>query len=313
MIKDFPIFPERASTFAWQVDSLYFLLVGLTLFFSVSIFATIIFFVIKYRRRSPDEQPRQIHGSLPLELIWSIIPLFMVVGMFALGADVYFRMSRTPSDPLDIYVVGKQWMWKIQHPEGKREINELHVPLGQPVRLTMTSEDVIHSFFVPAFRVKKDVVPGRYNTLWFEATKTGEFPLYCAEYCGTQHSGMIGTIVVMEPGDYQNWLMGGATGGESMSQAGERQFQLLGCQTCHKAASTGRGPSLVGVFGKSIEMENGATIVADEPYLRESILNPMAKVVAGYKPIMNPYQGQISETTLLQLISHIKSLSAEDK
>ena len=309
MSSEFSVYPTPASTIAWQVDGIFFLLVFLSLIFTVGIFAVIVYFSIKYRRRSEDEQPRQIHGSLPLELAWSIIPLFIALGVFALGADVFFRMYRSPADPMDIYVVGKQWMWKIQHPQGKREINELHVPLGQTVQLTMTSEDVIHSFFIPAFRVKKDVVPGRYTTLWFEATKLGEFHLFCAEYCGTQHSTMIGKVTVMEPIDYQNWLSGGAASGESMVEAGERQFQLLGCQTCHKAEDIGRGPSLLGVFGKPVKLESGEEVMVDEAYVRESILNPTASIVAGYKPIMTPYQGQISEATLLQIIAYIKSLS----
>jgi len=216
-------------------------------------------------------------------------------------------MKRSPANTIDIYVVGKQWMWKIQHPEGKREINELHIPIGQPVQLTMASEDVIHSFYIPAFRTKKDVVPGRYTTLWFEANKLGEYHLFCAEYCGTQHSTMIGKVTVMEPDAYQNWLSGGI-GGETMVQAGERQFQQLGCHTCHKEVSGGRGPSLVGVYGKPVQLDNGGTVTADEAYVRESILNPQAKIVHGFKPIMPTFQGQINEETLIQILTYIQSL-----
>ena len=305
---EFPLFPAQASTIAWQVDALYAFLQALTVLFCLIVFGMVIIFAIKYRRRSEDEQPEQNHGSLVLELSWTIIPLFLSLFVFLLGADVFFRLQRPPSDPLEIYAVGKQWMWKIQHESGKREINTLHVPKGQPVRLTMTSEDVIHDFFIPAFRVKNDVLPGRYTTLWFEATQTGEFHLFCAEYCGTQHSGMIGKVIVLEPADYHDWLMG-ASSGESMVEAGERQFQQLGCETCHKSMATGRGPSLVGIYDKPVTLSNGQEIVVDSDYIRESILQPQAKIVAGYEPIMPIFEGQVSEQSLLQITSYIKSLS----
>ena len=307
MSSEFQLLPEMASTFAWQIDLLYIVMVILTVIFTIGILAAIAYFCIKYRRRSDDERPKPIHGSLFLELTWSIIPLIIALGVFVVGADIYFRMYRSPADPIDIYVVGKQWMWKIQHPEGKREINELHVPLGQPVQLTMASEDVIHSFYIPAFRTKKDVVPGRYTTLWFEATKVGEYHLFCAEYCGTQHSTMIGKVTVMEQEDYQQWLSGGVSG-ETMVQAGERQFKQLGCNTCHKGVSGGRGPTLVGVYGKPVQMDNGENILADESYIRESILNPQAKIVHGFKPIMPTFQGQINEETLVQILTYIQSI-----
>ena len=312
MPTEFRIFPDLASTFAWQVDALYILLVVLTVIFTAGVFAAIVYMSVRYRRRSDDERPKPIHGSIPLELAWSIIPLFMAMGVYVLGADLYFRIYRPPTEALDIYVVGKQWMWKIQHEQGKREINELHVPIGQPIRLTMASEDVIHSFFIPAFRTKKDVVPGRYTTMWFEASQLGEFHLFCAEYCGTQHSAMIGKVTVMEQVDYQNWLDGGTGKAETMVQAGARQFTQLGCQTCHKETSSGRGPSLIGVFGKPVLLENGNEATADEDYLRESILNPQAKIVQGYKPIMPTFQGQISEETLLQILTYIQSLGAAE-
>ena len=307
-MSDFPLFPAQASTVAWQVDALYAFLLALTVLFCLLVFGMVFVFAIKYRRRSEDEQPEQNHGNLVLELSWTIIPLFLALFVFLLGADVFFRLQRPPADPLEIYVVGKQWMWKIQHESGKREINTLHVPKGQPVRLTMTSEDAIHDFFIPAFRVKNDVLPGRYTTLWFEATQTGEFHLFCAEYCGTQHSGMIGKVIVLEPADYHDWLMG-ASSGESMVEAGQRQFQQLGCETCHKSTATGRGPSLVGMYDKPVTLNNGQEIVVDSDYIRESILQPTAKIVAGYEPIMPVFEGQISEQSLLQIASYIKSLS----
>jgi len=312
-MSDFPLFPEQASTVAGQVDFLYFLLVGLSLFFSLLVFSLVVFFTIRYRRRSADDRPKPIHGSIPLELAWTIIPLFMAIGVFTLGADVFFRIKRAPADPLDVYVVGKQWMWKIQHAAGKREINELHIPLGKPVRLTMTSEDVIHDFFIPAFRVKQDVIPGRYTTLWFEATKVGEFQIFCAEYCGTQHSGMVGKVVVMDPIAYHDWLTGGGGGGESLVEAGARQFQQLGCETCHKTGDTGRGPSLIEVFGKPVKLTSGEEVLVDDAYVRESILQPKAQIVAGFEPIMPIYEGQISEETILQLITYVKSLTVTEE
>jgi cytochrome c oxidase subunit 2 len=308
MSDNFPLFPEQASTFAWQVDYLYFLLLALSAFFAVAVVFFLVLFSFKYRRRSEDERPRPIEGSVALEVTWSIIPLILSLAVFSLGAGAFFRMYRAPENAIDIYVVGKQWMWKIQHPEGKREINELHVPVNQPVRLTLASEDVIHSFFIPAFRTKKDVVPGRYNTMWFEATKVGEYHLFCAEYCGTQHSGMVGRVVVMEQEEFQNWLSGGVSG-ETMVEAGARQFQQLGCETCHKESDQGRGPKLSGIYGHLVKLTTGQEVVADEDYLRNSILDPGSQVVGGYKPIMPTFQGQLSEETLLQIISYIRSLS----
>ncbi|MBQ43871.1 MAG: cytochrome c oxidase subunit II [Gemmatimonadetes bacterium] len=307
MSDNFPLFPEQASTFAWQVDYLYFLLLALSAFFAVAIFFFLVLFSFKYRRRSEDERPRPSEDSIAMEVTWSIIPLILSLAVFALGAGVFFRMYRAPENAIDIYVVGKQWMWKVQHPEGKREINELHVPVNQPVRLTLASEDVIHAFSVPAFRIKRDVVPGRYNTMWFEATKAGEYRLFCAEYCGTQHSGMTGRVVVMEQDEFQNWLSGGASG-ETMVEAGARQFQQLGCETCHKESGQGRGPKLSGVYGHTVELTTGQEVVADEDYLRSSILDPGSQVVVGYKPIMPTFQGQLSEETLMQIISYLQSL-----
>jgi cytochrome c oxidase subunit 2 len=230
------------------------------------------------------------------------------MGIFVWGASVYFSYARPPAGAMDIYLVGKRWMWKFQHVSGQREINELHVPVGRAVRLTMASEDVIHSFFVPAFRVKSDVVPGRYRTAWFEATKTGEFHLFCAEYCGTKHAAMGGRIVVMQPAEFQAWLSGGSTTG-SMAEMGETLFNQLACNTCHKPDQSGRGPSLVGIFGSEVKLQSGDVVKVDESYLRESILHPATKITAGYQPIMPLYEGQISEEGLLQLIAHIKAMS----
>ena len=303
-----PLFPDQASTMAAHVDALYFYLVAVSAFFATLIALLVIFFAIKYRRRSPDELPRGIEGSLKLEVAWSVIPLAIAMSFFFWGARLFFAMNRPPNDALEVSVIGKQWMWKIQHADGQREINELHVPVGRAVRLTMTSEDVIHDFFIPAFRMKKDVVPGRYATAWFEATRAGRYHLFCAQYCGTKHSGMVGWIHVMEPADYQAWLAGGA-GSESLAAAGAKLFQRHACNTCHRPDSLARGPNLEGLFGKQVQLADGRTLVADESYIRESILTPNAKIVAGFQPIMPTFQGLVSEEEMLQLVAYVKSLS----
>jgi cytochrome c oxidase subunit II len=227
--------------------------------------------------------------------------------MFAWSADLYYQNSRPPSNALDVYVVGKQWMWKLQHPAGQREINELHVPVNRPVKLTMTSEDVIHSFFVPAFRVKRDVVPGKYTSVWFQATQTGEYYLFCAQYCGTSHAVMGGRIVVMEAPDYERWLAGAAKD-ISLADAGAKLFAQLGCNSCHAADARGRGPSLDGKFGTTEKLANGESVLVDEAYLRESIVFPQAKIVAGYPPIMPTFKGLVTEDGIVQLIAYLKSL-----
>ncbi len=302
-----PLFPEQASSFAPNVDGLYAFLVAVTVFFSALIFLCIFYFAIRYKRRSDQELPPAIHGSLSLEIVWSVIPFGLTMVMFAWGTSIFFQQSRPPDDAMQIYVVGKQWMWKLQHMEGQREINELHIPVGRAVKLMMTSEDVIHSFYVPAFRTKSDVVPGRYSTTWFKPTKTGKYHLFCAEYCGTKHSGMIGWVYVMEPQDYQNWLAGGASG--SLADRGAKLFQDLACSNCHKPDSTGRCPVLNGLYGQTIQLAGGGAVKFDEAYIRESILQPTAKVVAGYQPLMPTFQGQVTEEAVLQLVEYIKSLT----
>ncbi|HYK22377.1 MAG TPA: cytochrome c oxidase subunit II [Pyrinomonadaceae bacterium] len=305
-----PLVPDSASTFSWKVDALYFYLSGVTLFFALLISGTLIFFVIRYRRRSPYEIPRPIAGSHKLETLWTVIPFVIAMTMFAWGARVYFDQYKMPSNAVEVYVVGKQWMWKLQHATGQREINELHVPVGRKIKLIMTSEDVIHDFFVPAFRTKADVVPGKYTTLWFEATTPGTYHLFCAEYCGMNHSGMTGSIIVMEPREFDNWLSGN-TGSMTPATAGQQLFQTLGCVSCHGAnGEGGRGPTLAGIFGKMQQLQTGESVRVDEGYVRESILNPQAKIVTGFGPIMPTFQGQISEDQLVQLVAYIKSLQA---
>jgi cytochrome c oxidase subunit 2 len=307
MFENFPLFPEQASSHAGQVDALYITLIAISTFFTILIVTMLIVFAIRYRRRSENERPHAITGSMLLELTWTVIPLIIVLGIFGWAAKIYFDFARPPADAIDVYVVGKQWMWKFQHPNGVREINELHVPVGRPVRLTMASEDVIHALFFPAFRVKADVIPGHYRTLWFRATKPGRYHIFCAEYCGTKHAGMIGWVNVMEAANFQAWLSGGPSQG-TLEESGEKLFAQLACNTCHFMDRVGRGPILAGVFGKEVQLQSGDTIKADETYLRESIVTPQAKIVAGFQPIMPTYQGQISEEGLLQLIAYIKSL-----
>lgn len=307
MSPSFPVLPERASSVAGEVDALFFFIVAVTILFTVGISIAILFFAIKYRRRSDADRPAEIHGSLALELTWTLIPLGIVVVMFVWGAKVFFHMNRPPDDAMTVSVVGKRWMWKLQHPTGQREINELHVPVGRAVKLVITSEDAIHSFFVPAFRIKKDAVPGRYNVAWFRATKVGTYHLFCAEYCGTEHSRMTGRVVVMEPDAYQTWLAGGPPT-ESPVVAGEKLFTELNCITCHRPDNAGRGPVLVGIFGRSVKLASGDTVVADEAYVRESVVSPASKVVAGYQPVMPTFQGQVTEEQLIALVAYIQSL-----
>jgi cytochrome c oxidase subunit 2 len=307
MFSNFPLWPERASTVAGNVDALFIFLLIVSGLMTLLIFICVVFFAARFRHRAgvPAEQ---IEGSTPLELTWSIIPMFVFMVIFFWGAVVFFKERTPPRDATEVYVVAKQWMWKLEHAEGQREINELHVPVGRDVKLIMTSQDVIHSFFVPAFRIKQDVLPGRYTVMWFRATKAGTYHLFCAEYCGTQHSGMIGSIVVQEPAQYEAWMNGGSTG--PLSATGEKVFSELGCVTCHRSDAQGRGPNLQGLFGKQVLLEGGRTVLADENYVRESILDPGAKIVNGYKPVMPTFQGLVSEEQLNALVAFVKSLSA---
>jgi cytochrome c oxidase subunit II len=309
MFENFPLWPVRASTTAGSVDALYIFLVTLSGVMCVGIFTMIAVFAIRYRRRAGN-RAEPIEGSNALELTWTFIPFGIFLCIFIWGTYIYFQERTPPRDSTEVYTVAKQWMWKFQHIEGQREINELHVPVGRDVRMIMTSQDVIHSFYVPAFRIKQDVLPGRYTTAWFHATKPGTYHLFCAEYCGTMHSGMIGDIVVMEPAQYQTWLSGGAAAG-SLAETGQGLFASLGCATCHRLDTQGRGPNLTGVFGKPVLLEDGRTVTADENYVRESILSPAAKVVSGFKPIMPVFQGLVSEEQLNALVAYVKSLNAQ--
>jgi cytochrome c oxidase subunit 2 len=309
---NFRLLPEQASTLAPRVDALYFFLLGVAAFFTVLIAALILYFSIKYRRGNTkvDRTVNQDRGhAFGMEIAWMVIPFLISMMIFVWGARLYFSDYRPPAGALQVQLVAKQWMWKFQHPDGHREINTLHVPLGQAVELSMISEDVIHSFYVPAFRIKRDVLPGRYSTCWFEATRTGEFHLFCAEYCGTNHSQMIGRIVVVDPAEYQTWLAGGQLN-ESPADAGKRLFGELRCITCHVPNEAApRCPPLENLYGRQVKLATGQAVAADEDYLRESILRPGAKVVVGYSPVMPSFDGQVNEEQLIQLITYIKSLA----
>ena len=307
-----PLRPPAASSIAEDVDRLHYTLTAITLFFTVIIFSAIFYFMIRYRRQSEDERPRQIVGNIPLEILWTAIPTLICAVIFIWASALYVRNARPPASSTEIFVIGKQWMWHIQHPEGPREINELHVPLGVPIKLTMRSQDVIHDFYIPAFRVKKDVLPSAYSSLWFQATKIGTYHLFCAQYCGADHSEMIGWVYVMDPSDYAAWLTGQAKT-ESMAQAGERLFNELGCASCHTADNAGRGPSLVGIYGKAEKLRDGSTRTVDEEFIHQVLVNPNSLQLPNYNPIMPTYKGQLGEEQVLQLITYIKSLGKEER
>ncbi len=307
MFKDLSFFPPSASTVASSVDGLYFFLVGLSVFFTVLIFALVVFFAIRFRARKDGPGAQQFEGSMKLEIVWTVIPLIIVMFIFVWGTRVWFTLQHTPANAMQFYCTGKQWMWKLQHPTGQREINTLHIPTGVPIELHMISEDAIHSFYVPAFRVKRDVLPGRYSSLWFEATEPGTYHLFCAEFCGLNHSKMIGWVIAMKPEDYERWLAG-TNPGESPRDQGEKLFASMRCDTCHSGQSGSRGPDLRGQFGQSVKLADGSTAVFDEEYVRESLMKPSAKLVAGFQALMPTYAGQLSEDQVLALVAYVKSL-----
>lgn len=307
----FPLFPQQASTVAPAVDHLFWFLTAVSVFFSALIFLLIFYFAIKYRRRSPDEPPpkNQVINNIPLELMWTVIPMILVAIMYFWGAAIFVRNSQPPPNATEIFVIGKQWMWHVEHTNGKREINALHIPAGVPIKLTMTSQDVIHDFFVPAFRVKNDVLPNRYTTEWFEATRVGKYHFFCNQYCGMGHSLMRGWVYVMSPEDYEKWLNSGVSG-STMAEQGEQLYHQYGCITCH---GTGKGPAFVGLFGKPVKLSDGQTVIANDAYIRESILYPSAQIVNGYPAIMPTFKGQVTEEQVLQLTAYIKSLGSKER
>jgi cytochrome c oxidase subunit 2 len=298
--------PAEASTIAGQVDLFAVLLLIVTLSVSVLVVVLLVTFVLAYRRRAPGEGGMAIRGDFRVQAPLVVALVGLAVVATAWGAYLYLEMTSTPANAEPIYVVAKQWMWKAQHMGGQEEINEVHIPVGRPVVLTMTSQDVVHDFDVPEFRVKADVLPGRYTNLSFEANQAGTYQLFCDQYCGTSHAMMVGTIVAMAPSDYAAWLQGGAF----LSPAGKGQqlFTQLGCNTCHRNDTLRRAPVLEGLYGRPVQLASGQTVIADDAYIRESILDPGAQVVNGWQDIMPSFQGRVSETQLVQLVAYVKSL-----
>jgi cytochrome c oxidase subunit 2 len=310
-VNSLDFFPPTASTYAGQLNDFFWVMVALCGTIAVAIAIFIICCAIKYHRKDPDELPQQITGNHKVEYTWTILPLIIFLGMFGWGAKCYFEVEQPPPDTIDVFVLAKQWMWKVEHPDGIREINTLHIPVGRAVRLTMISEDVIHDFFVPAFRTKQDVLPRRYTTTWFKATKAGKYHIFCAEYCGTKHSGMIGWLYAMNPHDYQLWVQqGGAEG--SLSSRGEKLFHQFGCAGCHRYSGHGPGPDLRGLYGTQVTLDSGITRTADQAYIRECILGDKGGHVAGFAGnIMPNFSGQVNEDQLLALVAYIRAIGPE--
>ena len=298
--------PTAASASAVEADHLILSFTVLTLFLTAPIFISFTYFAIRYRRGVKADRRHDEVRSSAIEMTWMIGPFVLTLFFFAWGAQLFMHHKTLPAGGLQIDAIGRQWMWKFQHPGGQSEIDDLHVPVGQDVIMHMISQDVIHAFYLPALRIQMDVLPDRYTNLWFKADKVGSYHLLCSEYCGTDHSVMGGTITVMEPADYQRWL--GASGSDmSLASAGEELFQSYGCSGCHQGQSTVRAPSLVGLYGKPVPMEDGRTVVADDSYIRDKILNPNDNLVAGYKQVMPAFKGVIAEDDLLRLVAYIKS------
>jgi len=307
-----PLFPEAASSIANQVDTLYFVWLGLSGAVALAVAVMVVWFAVKYRAGSTADrtlvEDAEHHRRLRwIEITWSAIPLVLFLGMFVWSTEVFYQGATVPRNALPVYLVGKQWMWHVEHPGGEREIDELHVPLGRPIELVMTSQDVIHSFSIPGFRVKQDVLPGRYTRLWFTPTRPGDYHLFCTQYCGADHSRMIGRVVVMEPTAFEHWLSAHA-GAQTMAARGAARFRQYGCSGCHGANATVRAPRLEGLFGKPVQLQDGQSVIADERFIRDAVLLPNRNVPAGYEPTMPSYRGQIGEEELLEIIEYVKSL-----
>ncbi|MEP7060862.1 MAG: cytochrome c oxidase subunit II [Betaproteobacteria bacterium] len=304
-----PFLPEPASALAPRYDSLFVAMTVLTSTVALLVIALMLLFAYRYRRgavvdrvRAPPAEREQIRRRI--EIAWIALPLLFFVAAFGWAAALYFDRSSPPAGALEVAVVAKQWMWTLEHATGQREIDQLHVPVNVPVKLVMTSQDAIHSFFVPAFRVKQDVLPGRYTVLWFTATRTGDFDLFCAEYCGTDHARMFGHVIALEPPQYQRWL--DAHGDPTMAMRGEALFRQFGCSGCHGANAAVHAPSLDGLYGRPVPLADGTMVMADDRYIRDSILVPRKEVAAGYAPIMPSFAGQIGEADILDLIAYIR-------
>ena len=302
----FSLWPSQASAHSVQIDTLLGSFSVLIVLLSAPVFILIVVFAVRYRRGRTADRKHPVNQKVGLEISWALIPFLLVLGFYVWATSLYVDLYRPPPDALEIDVVGKQWMWKFQHPGGQREIDELHVPVGEPVKLTMASQDVIHSLYIPALRIKQDVVPGRYTTIWFTADRPGEYRLHCAEFCGTDHSTMGGKFVAMEPADYATWLER-ADVDVSLAAQGEILFRTHGCSGCHGPASTVHAPPLENLYGKPVPLQDGSIVTADEQYIRDSILLPQSQIAAGYPPIMPTFQNVLSEEEVLKLVAYIKS------
>jgi cytochrome c oxidase subunit II len=309
---DFPLHPPADSSLATRVDLLFYAWLALGGLVTLVLAFLIVYFSAKYRHGSRANRAMATGAKLRrnshrIELAWIVAPLILFMVMFAWAADLYYVHAAPPANATEVYVVGKQWMWKLEHVGGQREIDELHVPAGKPIKLVMTSQDVIHSFFMPVFRIKQDVLPGRYTMLWFTANKPGDFHVFCTQYCGTDHARMIGHVVVMAPADFARWLASGNSS-QSMAQEGAARFRQYGCSGCHGASASVHAPKLEGLFGRRVQLSDGSSVVADERYIHDSVMLPRKDIVAGYEPIMPSFEGQIAEDDLLDIIEYIKSL-----
>ena len=303
------LLPYEDSSYATSVDAIFLSLVLLCSAITLAVFAVIVYFCIHYRKGSgADRTHYPSEGAqIGIELTWIVIPFVIFVGLFIWAGNVYYEMFSPPPDGLAIYVIGKQWMWKIEHPGGQREINQLHIPVNRNIVLTLTSQDVIHDFDVPAFRIKHDVLPDRYVRMWFKATKPGTYRLFCGQYCGNFHSLMAGSIIVMSEIDYAAWLQQGDNAPETLAAEGSRYFHSLGCSGCHENSQVVHAPSLVGIYQQPVPLQSGQIVEANDDYLRDSILQPSKNIPAGYQPIMPSFQGILSEEQIIALIAYIKS------
>jgi cytochrome c oxidase subunit 2 len=311
-MRDFPLHPPADSLLATRVDHLFYAWLALAGIVTVAVFFLIVYFSAKYRHgshanRAMPSGTRLRRESHRIEIAWIVTPLVLFLGMGFWAAGLYYAHAAPPADATEVYVVGKQWMWKIEHQGGQREIDELHVPAGRPVKLVMTSQDVIHSFFMPGFRIKQDVLPGRYTILWFTANKPGDYHLFCTQYCGTDHARMIGRVVVLAPAAFERWLAAGNPS-QSMAEEGKARFSQYGCSGCHGASASVHAPKLEGLFGRRVQLSDGTSVIADERYIHDSVMLPRKDIVAGYEPIMPSFQGQIAEEDLLEIIAYVKSL-----
>ena len=304
-----PFWTSGDTAHARSVDLLFAGLAVTSLLVVLLLLSLGLRFAIHYRAgNTRANRDHRIKKSWHWEVTWTALTMLAFFALFIWGARLYINLFEPPRDALAIYVVAQQWMWKVQHEDGTREINQLHIPLGRAVRLIMSSQDVIHSFFIPAFRIKRDVLPGTFETIWFRPQNPGVFHLFCAEYCGTDHSRMLGQIDVMQPAEYERWLsqQGGSA---TLAAEGKELFAQFGCSGCHGAGAAVRAPSLEGLYGRPVPLSDGSTEVADDRYIRDSILQPRAEIVAGYQPLMPSFVGKISESELIRLVAYIKSLS----